>query len=160
MSKMVMYINNYGLTELRLYTSWFMVLLAIVFVLIIIKQFRFDMKFSSYFAAVFTVMLGLLCFSRPEALIARYNIEMYRSGQLEELDKDAILRMSDDGLLAAFNEECYYLGIDAVFGSNILKVVLYCRFSVQLNISVVQDIAYLPAAVFNLKIDYKRIAYL
>ncbi len=110
MSKMVMYINNYGLTELRLYTSWFMVLLAIVFILIIIKQFRFDMKFSSYFAAVFTVMLGLLCFSRPEALIARYNIEMYRSGQLEELDKDAILEMSDDGLLAAFNEGAISVG--------------------------------------------------
>ena len=104
MSKMVMYINNYGLTELRVYTSWFMVLLAIVFVLIIIKQFRFDMKFAKYFAAVFTLMFALLCFSRPEALIAKYNIEMYRSGSLAELDKDAILKMSDDGLLAAFNE--------------------------------------------------------
>jgi hypothetical protein len=35
---------------------------------------------------------------------------MYRSGQLEELDKDAILRMSDDGLLAAFNEGAISVG--------------------------------------------------
>ena len=33
MSKMIMYINRYGLTALRFYTSWFMVLLAMIFVL-------------------------------------------------------------------------------------------------------------------------------
>ena len=104
MSKMVMYISNYGLTELRVYTSWFMVLLALVFVLIIIKQFRFDMKFAKYFSAVFTLMFALLCFSRPETVIAKYNIVMYNSGHLAELDKDAILEMSADGLLAAYNE--------------------------------------------------------
>lgn len=105
MSKMVMYINAYGLTELRLYTSWFMVLLAIVFVMIIIKQFRYDMKFAKHLCVIFTLMFGLLCFSRPEAIIAKYNIEMYRSGQLEELDTDAILHMSDDGLLVALEED-------------------------------------------------------
>lgn len=105
MSKMVMYIDNYGLTELRVYTSWFMVLLALIFVLVIIKQFRYDMKFTKHLAVIFTLLFAVLCFSRPEALIAKYNIEMYRSGHLEELDTDAILRMSDDGLLAAFNED-------------------------------------------------------
>ena len=104
MSKMVMYIANYGLTELRVYTSWFMVLLALVFVLIIIKQFRYDMKFAKYFSAVFTLMFAVLCFSRPEAVIAKYNIVMYNTGHLEELDRDAILGMSADGLLAAYDE--------------------------------------------------------
>lgn len=105
MSKMVMYIDNYGLTELRVYTSWFMILLAFIFVLIIIKQFRFDMKFTKHLAVIFTLLFAVLCFSRPEALIAKYNIEMYRAGHLDELDTDAILKMSDDGLLAAYNEE-------------------------------------------------------
>ena len=103
MSKMIMYINRYGLTALRFYTSWFMLLLAVIFVLIIIKQFRFDMKISRDISAVFVVMFGILCFSRPEAVIARYNIEMYRSGCLEELDKDTIMGMSDDAILAAYN---------------------------------------------------------
>ena len=103
MSKMIMYIDNYGLTELRLYTSWFMVLLAVTFVMIIIKQFRYDMKFAKHFSIMFTVMFALLCFSRPEALIAKYNIEMYESGYLDELDSNTILQMSDDGLLAALN---------------------------------------------------------
>ena len=103
MSKMVMYINAYGLTVLRVYTSWFMVLLALVFVMVIIKQFRYDMKFAKHLCVIFTLMFGLLCFSRPEAIIAKYNIEMYRSGQLEELD--TILHMSDDGLLVALEED-------------------------------------------------------
>ena len=101
MSKMVMYIRRYGLTELRVYTSWFMLLLAAVFVLIIIKQFRFDMKFAKHISVIFTLMFAVLCFSRPEALIAKYNIEMYKSGYLDELDKDDLLYMSDDSRLTA-----------------------------------------------------------
>ena len=104
MSKMIMYIDNYGLTELRLYTSWFMVLLAITFVMVIIKQFKFDMQFAKHFSIMFTIMFAILCFSRPEALIARYNIEMYNSGYLDELDMNTILKMSDDGLLVAIKE--------------------------------------------------------
>lgn len=104
MSKMVMYIDNYGLTELRLYTSWFMVLLAFTFVMIIVKQFRFDMQFARHFSVMFTIMFAILCFSRPEALIAKYNIEMYNSGYLDELDRNTILKMSDDGLLVGLNE--------------------------------------------------------
>lgn len=101
LSKMVMYIKRYGLTELRVYTSWFMILLAAVFVLILVKQFRFDMKFAKHISVVFTVMFAVLCFSRPESLIAKYNIEMYKSGYLEELDEEALLDMSDDARLTA-----------------------------------------------------------
>lgn len=104
MSKMIMYINRYGLTVLRFYTSWFMILLAVIFVLIIVKQFRFDMKLSRDISAVFVLMFGLLCFCRPEAVIAKYNIEMYKSGCLEELDKKTLLSMSDDAVLTAYNE--------------------------------------------------------
>ena len=49
-------------------------------------------------------MFAVLCFSRPEAVIAKYNIVMYNTGHLEELDRDAILGMSADGLLAAYDE--------------------------------------------------------
>ena len=103
-SKMVMYIDNYGLTELRVYTSWFMLLLAFTFVMIIVKQFRFDMQFAKHFSIMFTVMFAILCFSRPEAFIAKYNIEMYEAGYLDELDTATILKMSDDGLLVVLNE--------------------------------------------------------
>lgn len=98
-SKMVLYINEYGLTQLRVYTTWFMILCSLIFILIIIKQINFDFKFSRWCVLFFTVMFGFLCFSRPDALIAKYNIEMYNSGKLEELDSYAIMKMSDDALL-------------------------------------------------------------
>lgn len=100
-SKMVMYISVYGLTPLRVYTTWFMILCAVIFVMIIIKQFRFDFRFARWSTAAFTIMFGILCFSRPEAVIANYNINMYQSGSIEELDTDQLLEMSDDGLLTA-----------------------------------------------------------
>lgn len=100
-SKMVMYISAYGLTQLRVYTTWFMLLCAIFFIMIIIKQIKFDFNFAKFGIGAFIAMFAILCFSRPDALIAKYNIEMYRSGSLNELDKSAIIAMSDDAVLEA-----------------------------------------------------------
>lgn len=89
MSKMILYINNMGMTQLRVYTSWFMILLALVFVLVIIEQVR---KFALWKAifAVFTVMLGILCFGNIDGMIARHNVNAYLSGELSECDIDAM----------------------------------------------------------------------
>jgi len=103
-SKMVMYISAYGLTQLRFYTTWFMLLLAVIFVMIIIKQFRFDFRFARHLSVAFTLLFGILCFSRPDSLIAAYNIEMYSAGYLSELDTHQIMQMSDDAVLTALNK--------------------------------------------------------
>lgn len=84
-TKMLMYINEYGMTLMRVYTSWFMVLLALIFVLIIVLQIRNYVIWKALFAA-FTAMLAVLCFGNFEGMIARYNISAYRSGALDELD--------------------------------------------------------------------------
>ena len=87
-TKMLMYIGEYGMTLMRMYASWFMVLLAVFFVLIIVLQAR-DYAIWRVMFAAFTVMFGLLCFGDFEGVIARYNISAYRSGALEELDVGA-----------------------------------------------------------------------
>ncbi|MBR1749834.1 MAG: DUF4173 domain-containing protein [Ruminococcus sp.] len=74
-SKMVMYISNYGLTQLRVYTTWFMILTAFIFVYIIIRQFNRSFPLVRAAAITFTLMFTVLCFSRPDAIIARYNME-------------------------------------------------------------------------------------
>lgn len=99
LSKMIMYITKYGLTQLRVYTSWFMILLAIVFILIIIKQLNFNFNFVRYAVITFVIMFGILCFSNVDGNIAKYNIEMYRSGQLKELDVNTLCELSDDSLI-------------------------------------------------------------
>lgn len=89
LSKMIMYISELGMTQLRIYTSWFMILLAAVFVMIIILQIR-DFAFWKVLFAAFTVMMGVLCFGNIDGAIARYNVSAYQSGTLEEFDMHAM----------------------------------------------------------------------
>lgn len=103
LSKMIMYIDTYGLTVLRVYTTWFMVLCTLIFLLIFIKQFRTDMHMAKWISVGFTLMFALLCFSRSESLIVKYNCAMGKVTAQNYTDSD-ILDMSDDGLLAAVNE--------------------------------------------------------
>lgn len=104
MSKMIMYIDTYGLTELRVYTTWFMVLTAYIFVLILVKQFKRGLGIAKLVSIGFTIMFAILCFSRSEVIITKYNIRMYNAGYLNELDMNSIENMSDDALLAAVDE--------------------------------------------------------
>lgn len=99
LSKMALYIARFGLTRLRLYTSWFMVLLAVVFVLILIKQFARGFGFCRAAATAFILLFTVLCFSMSDNLIARYNIAMYENGSHEELDLSYLLNLSDDAAL-------------------------------------------------------------
>ncbi len=104
-SKMVLYIQNYGLTQLRVYTTWFMVLTAMIFVYVIIRQFKTDFRFMRAAALTFTLMFALLCFSRPDAVIARYNME-YRSEQLTFSDIREMCDLSSDAS-AVITEDQY-----------------------------------------------------
>ena len=95
-AKMVLYIDAYGLTRLRLYTAWFMVLLSVVFIVLIVRQFMGQFPTAGVLTAVFIGMFAVLCFSRPDALIANYNIMRYEQGTLKELDVSMLCDLSDD----------------------------------------------------------------
>ncbi|MDO5560696.1 MAG: DUF4173 domain-containing protein [Oscillospiraceae bacterium] len=97
MSKMIMYIRNYGLTQKRVYTSWFMLLTAIYFIMVIIKQIRPGFNMMTSAAAVFCIMFGILCFSRPDSVIAAYNLE-YFSDSMTYYDLTEMSEMSDDAV--------------------------------------------------------------
>ncbi len=104
LSKMILYINNYGLTQLRVYTSWFMLLLAVVNILIILKQFRYTFNFIKYAVITFVLFFGILSFSNVDGNIAKYNIKMYQAGYLNELDVYALCSLSDDALVYVMKE--------------------------------------------------------
>lgn len=86
LSKMVMYIGAYGLTQLRVYTSWFMILLALIMLCIILCTLFPKLNPSKIIIYTFIVMFGVLCFSDVDAKIAQYNVNDYQSGALEEVD--------------------------------------------------------------------------
>jgi len=89
-----MYINVYGLTQLRVFTSWFMILLFFVFAIICVRQFK---KFNSTRGMIvaFVVMFMILSYGNVDGLIARYNIARYEAGTLQMLDVHALERLSD-----------------------------------------------------------------
>lgn len=105
LSKMVMYMNTYGLTPLRLYTSWFMVLLALCFIAVTIKEFAPKFSIVKSCAVIFVVMFALLTFSCPDAIIAKTNIDMYKSGKTKELDASTLINLSDDAWVIILDNE-------------------------------------------------------
>jgi hypothetical protein len=84
-SKMLLYIDAYGLTRLRLYTIWFMLLLLAAFVLLTLWHMRrFNMARPLVaVACALTLALGLV---NTDAIIAHYNVDRYLSGKTEEVD--------------------------------------------------------------------------
>jgi hypothetical protein len=93
-SKMILYVSMYGLTRLRLYTLWFMLLLVCVFAVVVIwhaKPFNAGKPIALLFAAlVLCLFLG-----NTDGLIAKYNYEQYMSGTLKEIDTEPLSYMSD-----------------------------------------------------------------
>lgn len=134
MSKMLLYIKCYGLTQLRVYTSWFMLLLFIVFAVILARQFaRFNgSRIVIICAAVMFLALG---YSNPDGIIADYNITKYEEGELEELDYMALSDLSD-GAVATMYE--HYKSTDSDALKQMLKDAIVCS-----------DIEYRDAAVYG-----------
>ncbi len=98
MSKMIMYIDAYGLSRLRLFTSWFMILLAFAFIFIIVKQIFSKFNYFGTLVAVFAVMFGVLCFCNVDARIAEYNVNAYISGKTEKIDMLQLKGLSDSAV--------------------------------------------------------------
>ena len=100
LAKMFLYIRFYGMTPLRVYTTWFMLLLVIGFMALIVRQFRYGLNLGKIAVIAFTVMFALLVFSRPDAWMIRWNADHYLTGQLHEFDTEILYEVSDDGLAA------------------------------------------------------------
>lgn len=81
-SKMVLYIRVYGLTHRRVYASWFMLLLAAGFLIVLIKQIFPRVNAVCALLAVFVLFFGVLALSDTNGRIAQYNVDRYINGTL------------------------------------------------------------------------------
>ena len=109
-SKMAMYVGSYGLTPLRVYTSWFMLLLGLVTVFMMIKVVfpRFDFY---RVAAVSAITLYLaLNLANVDSIIAGYNISLYQQNYRSELDTSVFYQLSDSAIpqIAALKDDPKY----------------------------------------------------
>ena len=97
-SKMVLYIDAYGMTVKRLTTSAFMVFLAIVYISVILRVYTVKanvIKTGLIAAGCIVLLLGIV---NVNYVCARYNYESYRSGKLTTVDVEALYHMGYEGI--------------------------------------------------------------
>jgi hypothetical protein len=93
-SKMVMYIGAYGLSRLRLYTMWFMIVLACVFLITLIWHLR-PCGAGRPMVIVCALLVLALFLSNSDGVIAKYNVEKYESLKLKTVDVEMLEYLSD-----------------------------------------------------------------
>lgn len=90
LAKMLMYIDIYGLTPKRVYATWFMIVLAVIFIFAIIKQFATKLPLILISTCVAVVMFSVLSFAQTDKVIAEYNVDRYIDGTFESVDIDML----------------------------------------------------------------------
>lgn len=89
-SKMALYIDSYGLTQKRVYASWLMLVLAIVFVLVLISAVSKKLRLIPAIALTAVLCFGLIAIPDVDGMIASYNVDAYLDGDLREIDVESI----------------------------------------------------------------------
>ncbi len=97
-SKMVLYIQSYGMTRLRILTSVFMLFLTVVLLCVAIEQFLKKLPTLRIAVLTATLCLALLGFVNVDRVVAAYNVQAYRSGALSQLDMDTLTELNDDAV--------------------------------------------------------------
>lgn len=93
--QIVVYINYCGLTRKRIYAIGIAVLIAVAFVILLLRQFV-KIPAAILIAACCTTAAGMFLCVSPDAKIAEFNIAGYESGSLEELDVWMLCDLSDE----------------------------------------------------------------
>ncbi len=107
--RMIVYIKEYHFTFLRLFVLWFLFVLALMMAGLIISVYRDTFKLFEYCVVVVSICYVILSFARPDALVAKYNVE-YLDKEGDQIEYMTTL-LSDDAApyLAEIEKENYML---------------------------------------------------
>ncbi len=98
LSKMILYIDSFGMTKLRITTSAFMIFLAIVFVSLILRLFIPKVNVLRVALATASCILIMLSVFNVNIIVAKYNYEAYKSGVLKTIDIETIYELNEEGV--------------------------------------------------------------
>lgn len=108
MAKMFLYIGEYGMTELRISTSAFMVFLFVTFIALIFRIYIAKIKVIKTAFLTAGIILSLLGIFNINSIIAKYNYTAYKEGWLnQKIDVTEISLLGDEGIpyLAMLSED-------------------------------------------------------
>lgn len=83
-SKMVLYVNTYGLTPLRAQTMWFMLALGVTFVYILARLYIRRFPFVRTLAVTAAAMLLVFAYTDADAMSVSYNLRAIEEGRIAE----------------------------------------------------------------------------
>lgn len=119
--KMGLYINFYGCTRLRIYTSMFMITLFIIFIFIIMRQW-IAINFIKAMLITCTSAFLFVCFIDVDQIIVKVNIDRYLSQSVEELDLSTLLINPDASIPYLINS--YEEIENPIVKSNVLDAII------------------------------------
>ena len=96
-SKILLYIAEYGLTHKRLYVFVADLILVVAFAMVIVRLFKKNFPYMKVILAFSCSMITLMSLVGTDSLIANYNVEMYLKGNLQSVD---VNMLEDMGLPA------------------------------------------------------------
>jgi hypothetical protein len=126
MRRMFLYVDVFGLTEDRYYVTAFMIMMAILFGFLLLREFIG--KFPLLKSALTVCVLSLLIvnYSVPGNRIANYNIDRYLEGDTSFIDVMYLSRMSADSLSVLLEREDEILaGSNAKLAGELITVHIY-----------------------------------
>ncbi len=95
--KMMKYISLYGLTRLRVLTSVFMLMLAVIFIIILLRLIFTNMKYIKAIILVCTITMISVSVIDINTVIANYNYNAYKAGKIS-IDVEQIGSLGVSGL--------------------------------------------------------------
>lgn len=81
--RMSMYIDMYGLTQKRVITSVFMVMLCVIFIVVLIRIFNEKFKYINFIFVICALTLVFLSVSDIDRNISKYNYNKYVDGEID-----------------------------------------------------------------------------
>lgn len=84
-SKMWLYISAYGITIMRVYVSWFLILGCITLVMIGIKTYYSKFRLTKNLFVIFTIMFLGLNYANIDYRIGEYDAQLYETGKVNTI---------------------------------------------------------------------------
>ncbi len=100
-AKMLLYVDTYGMTHKRTYATWLMLLLAVCFVAVILRQIFSRMNLTGTFLAVFLVFFLAISVVNVDSLIMQYNKNAALGGNLRTMQGEVLEDCGYSGVLSA-----------------------------------------------------------
>ncbi len=112
--KMIMYIEVYNLTFLRIMVLWSLLVIAIIMAAVIRYIYKNDFSLFKFAAAVIASFYLFIAFGRPDYMVAKYNLDLGNQENpgwyyLERLSCDAMPVMVNHQYDMMENESGYYM---------------------------------------------------